>query len=543
MKLVRFCLTLSMASMASLGALAQTEPANLLPGRPDAHASTKPVSLAGLGPTFESAAAGIAFKPPADSTQIRRASAGDEIVRYVNDDKKWDLRVSLMSLSKAMPLAKSEDKNGVVTNGMVEYLSGQMQNQIPGLEVKRQDVTNLGDTPVGMIAVRYQLGLDNILKQEAIVPAYLNDATGVPPEGRTSRAFYIFDMTSPAPKSGDLETDANVKEAVDIFGRIIDSVKVLDQDQLKQELIDRKMRTRTLLVNLTPPRIREALVKEQWLRLMRDGKDIGYSYIVEQEAQDLPKKGVIQEATNPESAGVLIGIRSRTVPGPDQQVDSESWMFATLNRRHEAWQTTGLVQGLKGTKQPFSEYGASDMKTRSMIDPELLPGEKTRKGEDKMQPPVREVDEYTLNVTHVPTKTGQPPLNQRLPPWYLPQALGHLLPRLVAKYEGKTYVFASYSSDSNDVMNRFVDVGFEEDVELGGQKVRAIPVTDRLGYEGARTVHYVSTDGKYLGSVNEQSKITMLATDRVTLEKLWKNANLTKPGEIEPATAPVEKQR
>lgn len=541
MKLVRFCLMVSIGSMATFSASAQTEPSSVLPNRPDEHASTKPVSIAGLGPTFESAAAGIAFKPPADSTQIHRAGNGDEIVQYVNQDKKWNLHVSLMSLSKAMPLSKTEDKNGVVTNGMVEYLSAQLQNQIPGLEVKRQDTTNLGDTPVGMIAVRYQLGLDNILKQEAIIPAYLNNTPGVPLEGHTSRAFYIFDMTSPAPKTGDLDKDANVKEAVDIFGRVIDSVKILDQDQLKQELIDRKIRTRGLLVNLTPARIRESLVKEQWLRLTRDGKDIGYSYIVEDEASDLPKKGVIQEATNPEAAGVLVGIRSRTVPGPDQQVDAETWMFVTLNRRHEAWQTSGLVQGPKGTKQPFSEYGASDMKTRSVVDPDLLPGEKTAKGEDKTQPPVRQIDEYTLNVTHV-SKTAQPPMNQELPPWYLPQALGHLLPRLVAKYEGKTYVFASYVSDRNEVMNRFIDVGYEEEVELGGQKVRAVPVTDRLGYEGARTVHYISPDGKYLGSVNEESKVTILATDRVTLEKLWKNANLTKPAEIEPAAAP-EKAR
>jgi hypothetical protein len=181
------------------------------------------------------------------------------------------------------------------------------------------------------------------------------------------------------------------------------------------------------------------------------------------------------------------------------------------------------------------------MKTRSVVDPNLLPGEQTRKGEDKNQPPVRQIDQYTLNVTHV-AKTAQAPLNQDLPPWYIPQALGHLLPRLVAHYEGKTYFFSTYVSDSNQVVNRFVDVGFEQPVELNGQKVRAIPVTDRLGYEGARTVHYISPDGQYLGSINEESKIMILPTDRVTLEKLWKNANLTRPGEIEPATAPAKAQ-
>jgi hypothetical protein len=194
MKLVRFCLTLSIGSAATLAAFAQSaEPAAVLPNRPDVHATTKPVSIAGLGPMFESAAAGISFKPPANSTQIHRAVSGDEIVQYMNDDKKWNLHVSRMLLSKAMPLAKVEDKSGVVTNGMLEYLTAQIQNQVPGADIKRQDVTNLGDTPVGMIAVRYQLGLETVLKQQAIIPAYTNDTPGVPQSGRTSRAARALD--------------------------------------------------------------------------------------------------------------------------------------------------------------------------------------------------------------------------------------------------------------------------------------------------------------------------------------------------------------
>jgi len=77
-----------------------------------------------------------------------------------------------------MPLAKVEEKMAS-DERMLEYLSGQIQNQIPGTEIKRQDVTNLGNTFVGMLAVRYQLGLDSILKQEAIIP----------PTPMTRRAF------------------------------------------------------------------------------------------------------------------------------------------------------------------------------------------------------------------------------------------------------------------------------------------------------------------------------------------------------------------
>jgi hypothetical protein len=545
MKFVRFSLILSIATLGSFSSRAEqkqsppAEPASVLPGRPDEHATTKPTSIVGLGPTFESAAAGITFKPPANSKEIRRAVSGDKIVQYVNEDKKWNLRVSRMLLSKAMPLNKVEDKNGVETNGMIEYLTAQIQNAIPGAEIKRQDTLNLGDMPVGMIAVRYQLGLDSLLKQQAVIASGNEGGDGI--GGRFAKQYYIFDMTSPAPKDGPLEGDKNVEEAVNIFGRMIDSVKLLDQTAIIADANERIIRTRGLFVNLTPARIKQSLEKEQWLRLIRDGKDIGYSYVVEQEAMDLPRKGIVQEATSPESGGVLIGIRSRTIPAENQQVDAETWMFVTSNRRHEAWQTTGLVQPGKGAaKETFAEYGASDLKMRSVVDPNLRPGEKTKKGEDKMQPPVRQIEQYTLNVTHVASKGAAKPLNKDLSPWYLPQALGHLLPRLVAQYEGKTYLFLTYVSDSNEVVNRFVDVGFEQDVELGGHKVRAIPVTDRIGLEGARTVHYVSPTGEYLGSVNTDSKITVLATDRTTLEHLWKNADLSRPKEVEPSTAPAK---
>jgi hypothetical protein len=87
--------------------------------------------------------------------------------------------------------------------------------------------------------------------------------------------------------------------------------------------------------------------------------------------------------------------------------------------------------------------------------------------------------------------------------------------------------------DEQKVVLRYVDVLPEDEVTLAGEKVRAIPITDRLGYEGSVTTHYLSPDGKYLGSVNEDSKITILPTDAPTLEKLWKDVNLSRPENLE----------
>jgi hypothetical protein len=86
---------------------------------------------------------------------------------------------------------------------------------------------------------------------------------------------------------------------------------------------------------------------------------------------------------------------------------------------------------------------------------------------------------------------------------------------------------------------RYVDVGFEKVVEIGGKKVRAIPISDRIRLEGMPIVHYMSPEGQYLGSINEELKLQILPTDKATLEKLWQNADLTKPTVERPAESGV----
>jgi hypothetical protein len=94
-------------------------------------------------------------------------------------------------------------------------------------------------------------------------------------------------------------------------------------------------------------------------------------------------------------------------------------------------------------------------------------------------------------------------------------------------------MFATYVADRGEVMSRYVDVGREQPVKLAGLEVRAIPVRDRIGLEGSATTHYLSPEGRYLGSVNEETRITVTPTDAKTLEQIWKEANLTRPGDVD----------
>jgi hypothetical protein len=275
--------------------------------------------------------------------------------------------------------------------------------------------------------------------------------------------------------------------------------------------------------------------------LDKDGRDVGYMYVVEEVAPDLPKRKAPKKPSRAE--GVRIGIRSRTLPEAGVQVDAEQWMWMAFDKRHEQWSGAAWVkQG--ASKTYVSEFGVSDHQERRALDKEARPGEvRPDKSQDIKQPALRVDDFYVLNVTHISKQATAEPVRRQLPAFYIPQALGHLLPRLLPIFEQKGYMFASYVSDQREVMSRYVDVDREEEVTLGGKKMRAIPILDRVGLEGAPTTHYMSPDGVYLGSVNGETKVTILPTDRKTLLEIWKDADLTRPGEVEEGgAAPAQPQ-
>jgi hypothetical protein len=83
------------------------------------------------------------------------------------------------------------------------------------------------------------------------------------------------------------------------------------------------------------------------------------------------------------------------------------------------------------------------------------------------------------------------------------------------------------------VMSRYVEVGDEGDFDFAGQKIHAVPVTDRLGWRGSVTTHYMTRDGRYLGSENKDTHTVVIPTDAATLLSIWREANLTQPGDIQ----------
>lgn len=459
-----------------------------------------------LGPAFDNPLAGISFRPPVGSKEIRRAGNADEIVQFVDDKRDWTLRVSRLRFSRGVPLQSSGN-----TRGLLE-LSVEQLKASGATELLKSEVTNVsarGVPDTGLIALRYQLGTAAPrLAQQAIIQF-------------SDQLYYVLELDSPGIRvgSGAGESSPEEQTAVATFTQVVDSVVLLDRSDVREQQNQRLFATRAFLLNLTDERLMRPLVSERWLRLIQDGKDVGYSYVVEETSERSGRRGV------------LIGVRSRTMTGTgadQQQVDAESFMFTTADRRFEEWSNVARVSAA-GNVRSSSEVGASSKSVRRVLMQGQLPGDAT----DERQPPVRDVDEHRLTVV-LSGRSGGAPIEIDLPPWYLPQGMGHLLPRLLPLGEPRQYLFASYVSERAAVMMRYVDVLPEREVTLDGQRLKAVPVTDRIGIEGDPTIHYLTRDGQYLGSVNERAKISVLPTNAATLQRIWANADLSRPRIPEP---------
>lgn len=451
-----------------------------------------------LGETFISESAGLSFRPPVGGALVR-GGAGDNIAQYNNEDKNWQMNVVRTQLREQASLRDYEDASGRQRAGMLQMTLDQFRRQQPGAKVLRQDYMKVGGHDAGVLVLRYSVATSRKLMQIAIFQA--ND-----------QVFYTFTLTSPGlHNTDDPSLEPQEQQAVDVFRQVVDSVEILDRAAIRLDQNNRLYRTRTFFVNLTPQKIRQAMVAQQWLRLMRNGKDIGYTFMV-------------QEADPDQTDGVRIGLRSRTIPQEKVQVDAEAWLATTLDRRHESW-TNSVVVKRDGKEDFTTEFGVSNVETERVLDRDLLPGTK----DDPQQPPVRTRELHTLAVSYVAKMDTPPSVKRDLPVFYIPQAISQMLPSLLPLNEPKGYLFAVWVSDRHEVMARYVDVLPLAEVFFDGKKQMVVTIRDRVGLEGTPTYHYMSPGGQYLGSENKQTGIMIVPTDEPTLRKIWVDADLTRP--------------
>jgi hypothetical protein len=222
--------------------------------------------------------------------------------------------------------------------------------------------------------------------------------------------------------------------------------------------------------------------------------------------------------------GVRIGSRTR-LRRDGGWLDRETWMFATADLREEEFRERNVL-AVEG-QEKAENLVIGNMLARQVPHSVPVPGP----GGIGQQKGFTVVDSRKLDVTYVVdgTKTGDP-LNRQLPAWYVPQAVDHLLPRLVAPWGRNTYLVAVYNPEKREIYQKYVDVEGLRNETVQGQSRLTMVVTTRLGLSGPRTRHFIDPETfQWIGSVNEEDGIELWPTDAETLKEIWKDVDLTVP--------------
>ncbi|HMO25107.1 MAG TPA: hypothetical protein PKB10_02460 [Tepidisphaeraceae bacterium] len=424
---------------------------------------------------------------------IPRLLKPEDLARFIDEERGWVFGVSRITLERPVTLSSRPLPGGRVQQGLLDLSAEQMLKELGG-EILRKQIVFLEGTEAGVLAISYGAGARKQLGQRAIVRA-------------SDRVWYVVNFTIPAP-ADDLDDDPAVRHAVATFNAMLDTVRLIDLTRVREDQEDRLLRTRSLLLNFTESRLRATIVPEQWFRLLRDGKDIGYTYVVEEIATDVPRRGVKPPPGGKE--GILTGARPRPSPDPDEVVDSESWMWMSFDRRQESWSNNVVFNRDEKNEDWAMELGLSIMRTRP-IDSNRL------------------IDEWKLDVRYGSRRVGLQNIEREFPPFYFPQALSHLVTRLLPLRDPKTYLIAVYNSDQHEVTLRYLDVKPLGEVMFNRQSLVAIAIEDRAGLRSAPTVHYFTPEGRYLGSENKEASIVVLPTTPAELRTIWKDADLSRP--------------
>jgi hypothetical protein len=512
-----------------------------------------------LGDIFRSPANGIALRPPVSCTRVVTGVPG-EVAEFDDDDGHWTLRVTRLSFDKPLPLNVYRDQYNQEQPGLLQQTVQKLQqegiSQVVSQDVVQISATAGAQTAVGILVMRRDENFQRRLVQQAIVAA--ND-----------QLYYIVELNTPArPDPNGAAEDPGERHAADSFNAVVDSIQLLDRASIKHDQDDRLIRFRGLIANWVPSFLKSRLVPEQYFRLVRDGKDIGYTYEID-EYDD----GAGKIAGTPI---IRVSVRSETKPTDTTAVEVQSRLIATVDRKHENWVNIAVVisptPGATGTaggpglnpappkmqESEISEFGDSDQRTHvEAVTPPAGGLDAPPDAQDQaIQPGVKLVEGWTLNVARTSSgaaaKQDTPPYKHDVPAWYLPQAMSYLLPRLLPYKEPKTYLCAIYVANGDHgqpgVVLRYIDVLPAALVNLDGRGVVAVAIKDHLGLEGPLTTHYVDPEtGAYLGSVNivtakdgTQTTDEILPTDPGTLRRLWPNCNLTRPDRI--VDQPVQAQ-
>ena len=252
-----------------------------------------------LGKVFRSRVAGIELNPPAGGTMMRQLDTG-EIVRFTYNDHGWDIRVKPVPLHLGMPL-----------DDLVRLTSKQLLESNGSAEIVDQKVIEVAGQiqPVGIIEARYNAGVDRLFTQQAL---FRED----------DQSYYLIQMGSPTDKAKNAPVnppDPQETEVREVFNAILPTVHLLDREALRVEQDQRLLNTRALWVLMDKKKIVETLNPLHFVRIIKDGKDIGFVQYNERQATHTGREGVeiiVRSRVMSTPADVLNHNQAAATPAP-----------------------------------------------------------------------------------------------------------------------------------------------------------------------------------------------------------------------------------
>lgn len=510
------------------------------------------------GQLFTSRGSGFAFAPPAGGTIWRNPTAGTgEVVRFTYGKRAWDLRVRVVPIAKPTPLvadpAHGVDKGVLDMEAADLSAAGATAGAAAAADVLTREAVTIGRTPVGLIEVRSNSGTNRQFTQMALFHV-------------TDQRYLVLQMFSPGrPKDdavgpapagpGAATLTAGEAQARRVFRGLLPTVRLLDLAALKAEQDARIAAAETFVASIDEAKLRQACREQTFVRVVRDGRDVGLVQIDEHPAARGKQEGVevvvqsmvVQPPTPAEPAGPpQADADAAAAPakpaGNGGGVDSQSIYFVTYDRRQERWQSMVAATAFpppgavapgggpaKPTRQTTVESGNSDWSSRRAIDqkevarrqhdPSAIPID-PKTGRPDKQAPVVEKLEGRLSVQRYAGQKQGKEVKRPLGLDYLSQAAGQMLPELLPRTPGQ-YLFQWYVGSQGDTFHRYVDVKPPAAVTIDGERVTATAVEDRIGVDAPPTTHYVSADGRWLGDVTPDGTTWYLPTDLATLKGIW----------------------
>lgn len=277
----------------------------------------------------------------------------------------------------------------------------------------------------------------------------------------------------------ELNADVNIKErALATFDAVLASVELTDPRELDEHRRRWIEAGQHWLRSVDRAQRHEQLIEHQWLRITKDGKDIGYKRIAQQQATELGRPGIRIEITERLYADGAV-------------YDNFGEYFEADDGLSELWS----VRAARRTQRPRGRLPDRQMAgTQAAAETGLRAGQ-------------------TLTVSNESRERLDQEEWPRLPQTYLSQVDLHLLPRLLPRDEQTTLAFYAYHSNTAKVALRIV---------------RVVPLP-----EGGFRVYQRPTPqhGEQVATYDEQGRLVQqrmpdgrvfLVSDERTIREIWR---------------------